>query len=51
MKKESWKEKRGKAIIDALADEGATYGEAQAIIKAAEWELGRRKHEDKVKKE
>lgn len=50
MEKESWKEKRGKAIIDALADEGATYGEAQAIIKAAEWELGRRKHEDKVKK-
>lgn len=46
-----WKEKRGKAIIDTLADEGVTYGEAQAIIKAAEWELGRRRHEDKVKKE
>ena len=29
MEKESWKEKRGKAIIDALADEGVTYGQAK----------------------
>lgn len=51
MEKESWKEKRGKAIVDVLADEGVTYGDAQVIIKAAELELGRRKREDKVKKE
>ena len=50
-KGKDWKEKRGKAIIDTLADEGVTYGEAQAIIKAAEWELGRRRYEDKVKKD
>lgn len=50
-KEKNWKEEKGKAIIDALADEGVTYGEAQAIIKAAEWELGRRRHEDKLKKE
>lgn len=50
-KEKNWKEEKGKEIIDALADEGVTYGEAQEIIKAAEWELGRRRHKDKVKKE
>lgn len=42
-KEKNWKEEKGKAIIDALADDGVTYGEAQAIIKAAEWELGKRR--------
>ena len=50
-KEKNWKEEKGKAIIDALADDGVTYGEAQAIIKAAEWELGKRRYEDKLKKE
>lgn len=49
-KEKNWKEEKGKTIIDALADDGVTYGEAQAIIKAAEWELGKRRYEDKLKK-
>lgn len=49
-KEKNWKEERGKAIIDMLADEGVTYREARAIIKAAEWELGGRIYAEKVKK-
>ena len=46
----SREDQRGIESIDMLADDGVTYGEAQAIIKAAEWELGRRKHSDTIKK-
>jgi hypothetical protein len=42
-------EKRVIEIINMLAKEGTTYGEARKILKAAEFELGKRQYNEKVK--
>ena len=36
--------KRGIEIVDMLAAEGATYSEANLILKSAEYELSKRKY-------
>lgn len=38
--------RKRKAIIDALAAEGATYSEAYSILKSADFELSRRRYSE-----
>lgn len=45
-KEKNWKEEKGKAIIDTLADDGVTYGEAYSILKSADYELSRRRYSE-----
>lgn len=48
---EGWKEEMMNKIIELLTENGTTYGEAGAILKGIEFELGRRKFEEPIKKE
>lgn len=42
--------RRGVEIVDMLAAEGMTYGEAHLVLRSAEWELGERKNKETVSK-